>query len=405
MPTWEDYSGMINVKDPDYGAAGDGSNDDTAEIQAAFNAAYGTTGSPHGTSYYTNKAVYFPPGHYKITSPINVKHVIGAKIIGSGRLTTTINNVTASSKAFVTNGFSYSYVEGIRFVADAVGFDMDWDNSAGGAALQANTFRDCYFEGPDIGVLIGGTGFMGSETIFENCHFFGNATAGLKVANANALQIAIIGGNFQSCAIGVWAANGAVSYIQNVGFQSQTDCDIKVTNSADDTMVISACRSESEKFVMASAQNVLVEGCTQTLPSANIFAEISHRGCIKNCYSVDGTVNLNGSIEESAFGLDAWLHGGFTNATVRNVKIGLTDVGAGSGTPVSIASGFITGNPSTLYRTDVAVTVANLPPAADFTGRRFLVSNANATTFMSTVAGGGANIVPVVSDGTNWKIG
>lgn len=52
------------------------------------------------------------------------------------------------------------------------------------------------------------------------------------------------------------------------------------------------------------------------------------------------------------------------------------------------------------------VAVAALPSAASAgAGSRRLVNDANATTFNSTVAGGGANIVPVFSDGTNWKIG
>ena len=56
--------------------------------------------------------------------------------------------------------------------------------------------------------------------------------------------------------------------------------------------------------------------------------------------------------------------------------------------------------PTTLY------TVATLPSAVTSgTGARAFVSDANATTFASTVAGGGANKVPVYSDGTNWKIG
>ena len=51
-------------------------------------------------------------------------------------------------------------------------------------------------------------------------------------------------------------------------------------------------------------------------------------------------------------------------------------------------------------------TVATLPSAATSgMGARAFVSDANATTFASTVAGGGANKVPVYSDGTNWKIG
>lgn len=53
-----------------------------------------------------------------------------------------------------------------------------------------------------------------------------------------------------------------------------------------------------------------------------------------------------------------------------------------------------------------ATTVAGLPAAATAgAGARAFVTDANATTFLSTVAGGGANKVPVVSDGTNWLIG
>ena len=52
------------------------------------------------------------------------------------------------------------------------------------------------------------------------------------------------------------------------------------------------------------------------------------------------------------------------------------------------------------------VKVANLPSAAgQGTGARAWVTDATATTFLSVVAGGGLNRVPVVSDGTNWLIG
>ena len=51
-------------------------------------------------------------------------------------------------------------------------------------------------------------------------------------------------------------------------------------------------------------------------------------------------------------------------------------------------------------------TVATLPSAATSgIGARAFVSDANATTFASAVTGGGANKVPVYSDGTNWRIG
>ena len=52
------------------------------------------------------------------------------------------------------------------------------------------------------------------------------------------------------------------------------------------------------------------------------------------------------------------------------------------------------------------MTVDRLADAATAgAGARAFVTDANATTFLSTVAAGGSNKVPVVSDGTNWLIG
>lgn len=51
----------------------------------------------------------------------------------------------------------------------------------------------------------------------------------------------------------------------------------------------------------------------------------------------------------------------------------------------------------------VVYTIATLPTGT--VGMRAFVSDANATTFASVVAGGGANGVPVYHDGTNWRIG
>lgn len=61
---------------------------------------------------------------------------------------------------------------------------------------------------------------------------------------------------------------------------------------------------------------------------------------------------------------------------------------------------------SVKYFNHGTLTVATLPAAATAgAGARAFVTNANATTFASIVAGGGANGVPVYSDGTNWRIG
>ena len=50
------------------------------------------------------------------------------------------------------------------------------------------------------------------------------------------------------------------------------------------------------------------------------------------------------------------------------------------------------------------VAVSALPTASFCTGMEYYVNNANATTRLSTVAGGGSNFVKVFSNGTNWLI-
>lgn len=51
------------------------------------------------------------------------------------------------------------------------------------------------------------------------------------------------------------------------------------------------------------------------------------------------------------------------------------------------------------------LTFAQLPSAASSAGARATISNSTTNTFNAIAAGGGANIVPVFSDGTNWRVG
>lgn len=51
-------------------------------------------------------------------------------------------------------------------------------------------------------------------------------------------------------------------------------------------------------------------------------------------------------------------------------------------------------------------TLVQLPTATIAgAGTRAFITDGSTATFGATVAGGGANIVPIYSDGTNWKVG
>lgn len=70
------------------------------------------------------------------------------------------------------------------------------------------------------------------------------------------------------------------------------------------------------------------------------------------------------------------------------------------------AAGSGTGDLTVRTLRTVSTTVSGLPAAATAgAGARAFVTDASATTYLSTVAGGGSNKVPVVSDGANWLIG
>ncbi len=295
----------------DYGAVGDYSHDDTTNIQAAFDAAFGTTASPHGQSYYLNKAVYFPPGHYKITAPLTLRSVMGAKIYGAGRFTTTIQNATSGSSVIVTNGFSYSTVSGLKFTSSGAAriFDLSWDNT-GDVSLQQITFSDCFF-GPDtswasgsVGLEIGRGDYQGDTILILNC-FFANTENGLKVSNYNAADITVIGGDFAGNNIGIHVLYGGVEIISGTGFQINDTWDIQVDNSATEGMVVSATRTESANFMYASGlHSLLLQGVMMSSSTAGYLID-SNFGIVtvEGAAALNGKVKmLQGSIRNSNFG-------------------------------------------------------------------------------------------------------
>lgn len=104
------------------------------------------------------------------------------------------------------------------------------------------------------------------------------------------------------------------------------------------------------------------------------------------------------------FGLASGVFVGWTNdagsADSGGIDLRLTRVAPG----LLKLAGATSGTGAVLAIT--ALTVATLPSASTAgAGARAFVTDATATTFLSIVAGGGANGVPVVSNSTNWLIG
>lgn len=114
----------INVKD--YGAIGDGNTDDTIAIQLAFD------------SITTKRAVYFPPGIYKITNTITVSNKSGLSIIGDNA--TLITKTTNLQYVFSINKCQNLKISNIEFNMDS--------NGKGAVSIVESpdsTVDNCYF--------------------------------------------------------------------------------------------------------------------------------------------------------------------------------------------------------------------------------------------------------------------
>lgn len=297
--TYSSLYGAISAKDALFGATGDGTTDDTAAIQACFNAAFGTTASPNGNAgRFGNKIVFFPPGNYKITSPLTIRSLTGGKIIGSGSNSTRISS---SGSVIETNGFSYSSIEGINLAASGSGvcLELDWDNT-GSVALNANRFQDILFEGEGkgngtIGCRVGLSGNMGSENLFLNCHFNGHTT-GFITSNANALSQKIIGGGAAQCSKGIWMQVGSIPLVQDAGF-AENDRDIVCDQQH--FMTIMSCRTESPIFLDGPAGTYAIISCTMASYAGTdptYFIKQMNGECIMiNCSSSDTETVLDGN--------------------------------------------------------------------------------------------------------------
>jgi hypothetical protein len=219
----------ISVKD--FGAVGDGIADDTAEIQATFDYAFGPEGAEHGENpgqhpdeeetvsgalgSGANRIVFFPAGNYKVTEILKLNWVYGCNLIGAGSHQTRIfwSGVEKFEEADLStnssdNGRStvlsmrtcwHSHLEGITLDASDVqelalhGISSyqfkqgspwyNWENSG-----HEGIMRDMHFtRATNTGCFINGIA-MGSERSFLNCRFTENGSDGFLVVSQNALN-------------------------------------------------------------------------------------------------------------------------------------------------------------------------------------------------------------------------
>lgn len=204
----------VNAK-ADFGCKGDGVTDDTANLQAFFNA-LGQGGSNSG------QLGYIPPGTYIISSAISGKNL--TRVTGGGKYVTTIKQTTNNQDVLQFIGSSGSNMLGVE-LSDMTIQGPGQSSGSTGVGLNLNWWLDTCFlkrmiiqQNGSHGVLLqnsymisfehiwhyqnGGDGLNALTSInsvkWDNCEFFGNTNNGATVDGA-------AGAIFLACD---WETNG-----------------------------------------------------------------------------------------------------------------------------------------------------------------------------------------------------
>jgi hypothetical protein len=270
------FGDIVNVKS--FGATGDGTTNDQPAIQAAFDYAFGTSGSPHAVAgRFTNKPVFFPVGNYRVNSGLTLTQVSAGHIYGSGSGTTTIfyGGGAWSGTVLAINGMQDSQIEKLSIsnsgAALTVCIDLDW-NGTGTVGLTNNSFADMGCSNAAFGIRIANTGNAGDNNTFINCSHSTCSDTGFKVVGANALAQTFISGGASNCGVGIRVTAGSIDAIIGSGFASNTTWDIigKVN-------LVHGIRSESNNFINV-ANPVSIVGGTHNPGSAGTSIALASPG-------------------------------------------------------------------------------------------------------------------------------
>lgn len=214
---WELSDELPNVRQ--FGAVGDGSTDDTAEIQSAV-------------TFAAAGVLYFPPGIYLVSgstaSPCITLPATGIRIVGAGRYVSTIKMGSAVAAA------AFVGVDASKIEFENLGFDLQatarlaWQRAMVLRGVQDVSITNCrFYRVGDGGVLLAKTGFGGSDSYGEGtlqpkralvsgCEFtdcYGTVAIVSKYTGCEDFQV--IGNRFTdacSIAVSIESENGVTDY-------------------------------------------------------------------------------------------------------------------------------------------------------------------------------------------------
>ena len=427
--------------------------DQATNIQNALNAASTTSG--RGT-------VVLPSGLITIGSGIAIP--AGISLIGQGKYATNLEMTGTTVGAMIDcsagSGIQVRDMGVTVLTGHSVGIGIYFNGNQQTECLVDNINLDSTI---GLGTITNGIAFGGSVGGYFNRvsrSRIKSCSNGVGIFGTAGLEALLSELNISTCAVGVVASanSGYFSMVKveclsctNLGIQTQ-DCNFEAVNCLVDNSTnnnwqsvfttttgmpitgwylrIIGCRGSfaggrgMEILNNNAAGGVILNcnlvgcdfydngsyGLTITAPNtpANTRAKVT--GCIagRNATAgaadgmyfnnVDLMLSGSGGFNTQNGGDGILIDVGCTGRSVGNIGSGNT----GQNVNVAATSGVLSLND----RSTNTRTVAQLPAAATVgANSRAYVTDANAVTFSTVVAGLGVNTVPVYSDGTNWRIG
>jgi Pectate lyase superfamily protein len=274
---------FYNVKDPAYGAVGDGTTDDTTAIGLAITAATATGG-----------IVFFPPGNYKISSALVLPSY--TIIQGAGDHASTITQTSTTLDCFTGVDITNISIRDIKLVgpASGSGHGVNFTRSANGALPLLNfenlnisnfgsdgialsnpivtTMRrvDCLFNGGygfNIYGVIGGA--SGTSVSMTSCYANTNTTAGYRFYNMVYSSLSGCAADSNPIAYLFDASSGIA--LTGCGAEANTVNSFKITGGSSAISLVSCRTFDSHGdaiYVTGSSIAITLVSCVEAGPHA-----------------------------------------------------------------------------------------------------------------------------------------
>lgn len=296
----EDTIPVFNVLD--YGAAGDGVADDTAEIQAAIDAAEAAGG---GT-------VYFPEGTYAISAPVTVDSNY-VRLMGEGYSSRIVGSNTGSQ--IYVNTVTFFYISDLYISGNGT-----YSANKGCINVESSTqvlIERCFCTASSrMGIRINDC----SKVTIMNNRCFANYHNGIMVRGTS-YDISVRGNTCYdnvtaatSCGIGLYGATGCViadnicygNALHGISFEASADRNVVIGNNIYDN-------DASGISLHTSGSNLIVDNRVYANPTHGIVSYISSKNCIKGNY-----VMATGTVDTNTFGIFVTTDSG-TNVTDNSI--------------------------------------------------------------------------------------